>query len=293
MAEQAAAQKQSSRRLLWAGAAIALFLAAVGGGAFVLLPLIYQNSDDVIYLAAEPEPFRVKPADTGGLEIANQDSSFLGYLADGDNKSAASEVISLTDEAPEPPPVQLGQDRQDGISPAVPKIKKSDDIQTVTATEIAPGTPLATASPAEGGAAARTRQSLRQDAQAPVPADKEAPNKEAPDKEPVAEKNNGKVKAEKPAAATAPASDPAFQVQLAAFTNDKKADTAAALLSEKHKSRLDGLQLEAMRVKKSDGSVFFRIVTPAIGADRAAGLCDRLKRAGQDCFLRKADRAQQ
>jgi len=80
---------------------------------------------------------------------------------------------------------------------------------------------------------------------------------------------------------------PLYMLQLAAFRNDKKAAEMAGILSEKHKSRLNGLTLETMQVDTNSNGTFFRIVSAPMPREEANGFCVALRRAGQDCFLRK------
>ena len=78
-----------------------------------------------------------------------------------------------------------------------------------------------------------------------------------------------------------------FVIQLAAFRNDDKAKEIASLLSEKHSSRLQGVRLQTMRLDTGSNGVFFRVVSAPMSRAEAENTCTKLRRAGQDCFLRK------
>ena len=80
---------------------------------------------------------------------------------------------------------------------------------------------------------------------------------------------------------------PVFVIQLAAFRNDEKAKEIASLLSEKHSSRLQGVRLQTMRLDTGSNGVFFRVVSAPMSRAEAETTCTKLRRAGQDCFLRK------
>lgn len=80
---------------------------------------------------------------------------------------------------------------------------------------------------------------------------------------------------------------PVFVIQLAAFRNDEKAKEIASLLSEKHSSRLQGVRLQTMRLDTGSNGVFFRVVSAPMSRAEAENTCTKLRRAGQDCFLRK------
>ena len=80
---------------------------------------------------------------------------------------------------------------------------------------------------------------------------------------------------------------PAFVIQLAAFRSSEKAEEIASLLSVKHDSRLDGIKLQTMRLDTGANGIFFRVVSPPLPRAEAETACTNLRRAGQDCFLRK------
>jgi cell division septation protein DedD len=107
---------------------------------------------------------------------------------------------------------------------------------------------------------------------------------------------NGKKETAKPKAepdkntkkpSTRRGDEPAFVIQLAAFRSAKKAEEIASLLSTKHGSRLDGIKLQTMRLDTGVNGVFFRVVSPPLPRVAAETACTKLRRAGQDCFLRK------
>jgi cell division septation protein DedD len=81
--------------------------------------------------------------------------------------------------------------------------------------------------------------------------------------------------------------EPVFVIQLAAFRNNEKANEIASLLSQKHSSRLKGMRLQTMRLDTGSNGVFFRVVSAPMSRAEAENTCTKLRRAGQDCFLRK------
>ena len=83
------------------------------------------------------------------------------------------------------------------------------------------------------------------------------------------------------------AKGPSMMVQLAAFRNQKKAEEVAALLTEKHKERLQGLTLGIMQADTGSSGVFWRVTTEPLPTEDARALCSNMKRAGQDCIFRK------
>ena len=103
------------------------------------------------------------------------------------------------------------------------------------------------------------------------------------------QKKTVKAPSVKPAAKPAikQSDGPVFVIQLAAFRNDEKAKEIASLLSEKHSSRLQGVRLQTMRLDTGSNGVFFRVVSAPMSRAEAENTCTKLRRVGQDCFLRK------
>ena len=124
-----------------------------------------------------------------------------------------------------------------------------------------------------------------------TPASPAAPDAPDAGSENTAEIQEKTVKAPsiKPAAklAVKQSNGPVFVIQLAAFRNDEKAREIASLLSEKHSSRLQGVRMQTMRLDTGNNGVFFRVVSAPMSRSEAKNTCTKLRRAGQDCFLRK------
>ncbi|MDP4924893.1 MAG: SPOR domain-containing protein, partial [Alphaproteobacteria bacterium] len=81
--------------------------------------------------------------------------------------------------------------------------------------------------------------------------------------------------------------EPLYMIQLAAFRNAEKATEMAKILSQKHKSRLQNVDLETMSVDTGSNGIFYRIVSAPLQRPDADKICSVLRRSGQDCFLRK------
>ncbi len=77
-----------------------------------------------------------------------------------------------------------------------------------------------------------------------------------------------------------------LMAQVAAFRNKEKAEIAAALLSEKHKKRLNSYFFEVIKFKNSNVD-WWRVITKPIPASKAEEICNLLRKSGQDCILRK------
>ena len=276
-------QMLKSRRLfIFLGLTGLFIVAGIVAVLMIMTPLTGEG--DVVYLQGDDTPYKVRPSEEGGQKIAHQDSRFMAFLDKGEDAGEEVEIVNLNDDLPEPPPIQLEEEKEADASAAVDLTKLSPktgapakpiETETVLATPLIDANEINT--DADSGAA-KTGQTTDPDIiAAPVPTPK--PENPTP-KQPAKEK--------KPINPDTPIR----QIQLAAFQSQNRADTAAALLSEKHKTRLKGYVLSANLITKADGGQFWRVMTGQIPATEAAAICDALKKAGQDCILRKANKQQ-
>ena len=276
-------QMLKSRRLfIFLGLTGLFIVAGIVAVLMIMTPLTGEG--DVVYLQGDDTPYKVRPSEEGGQKIAHQDSRFMAFLDKGEDAGEEVEIVNLNDDLPEPPPIQLEEEKEADASAAVDLTKlspKTDAPAKPIETETVLATPLIDANEINTDAdrgAAKTGQTTDPDIiAAPVPTPK--PENPTP-KQPAKEK--------KPINPDTPIR----QIQLAAFQSQNRADTAAALLSEKHKTRLKGYVLSANLITKADGGQFWRVMTGQIPATEAAAICDALKKAGQDCILRKANKQQ-
>ena len=274
-------QMLKSRRLFTFLGLTGLFIVA-GIVAILMIMTPLSGEGDVVYLQGDDTPYKVRPSEEGGQKIAHQDSRFMAFLDKEEDTSEEVEIVNLNDDLPEPPPIQLEEEKK--ASPAVDLTKLSPNTDAPAKpieTETVLATPLIDANEinadADSGTAKTGQTTDPGIIAAPVPTPK--PENPTP-KQPAREK--------KPINPDTPIR----QIQLAAFQSQNRADTAAALLSEKHKTRLKGYVLSANLITKADGGQFWRVMTGQIPATEAAAICDALKKAGQDCILRKANKQQ-
>ena len=74
---------------------------------------------------------------------------------------------------------------------------------------------------------------------------------------------------------------PYFVIQFAAFKTEKSAKTTAALLSQKHAERLNGVELG--HIKRGE---YWRVVSDPMPRADAARLCSVFRSVGQDCITK-------
>ena len=274
-----------SRLLFWLGGAGILILAALAIIFLVMPPL--GDAGDIVYLQADETPFKVRPSEEGGQKIAHQNSRFMSYLDKGEAETEEKEILHLNEDLPEPPPVPIEAEKPSDTAPAqagTQELAAADtenpEKQSVVATPLGQAqtdTPPVTADKPDSTDNTSAANGQAEDKTSPA----------VPVKRPV-ELANIQKKANNQANPDASWR----QIQIAAFQDQDKADTAAALLSQKHKARLNGYILSATIIQKADGGQFWRVMSEAMPAAEANSICDALKKAGQDCFLRKIQEGQ-
>ena len=292
--------KPASRKLsliLWG-----LVLLSVCGAGFVWFgSSADQNNSDITVLRPDQGPFKVKPIEAGGLEIETSNTTVLDMLDGTQPRSEGTETLALPDGQPELPPVQTTDLKE---TPDTPSTSTASGVGAMPApNQTAGAIPPATAPAAAQGEAASEsktndgtqviiakRLSSGSDDIASEPDTKssasvsEASEIASPVARPKLENRVIKKQIIEPDLSNSDL----FMVQLAAFRNREKAETASALLTEKHNKRLMGLMLGVMQVEAKNSTMFWRVITEPLPPKDARKICGDLKRSGQDCILRKA-----
>ena len=266
----------------------------LGAAAIIVPPMLFEPSADVALIKADDAPFKVKPQDPGGIAIPHTETTVMGMIDDLRQPEDATEVMRPPSAVPEMPPTPVDESGEVTMAP-----------------EPQPAAPVAGAdAPSSGqsgnqssGASKDTPAGMVSDATAETAGDASSETAngggsqlqtDSAADDAAAEANTGNVTTAMPQSKPAPpkrvvveGDEPLYVVQLAAF---RKADTAreqAGLLAGKHKSRLDGAELGTMKTDTGDDGIFWRVVTEPMARVDADQVCAALKRAGQDCILRK------
>ena len=242
------------------GLVVAVGIAAAIG-TYVTQMVSDNGPVDVVVLKSDVVDYKTKPQEAEVKPDAGAQSSVMTMLDELNASKDDVEVLSLKPDAPEMPEV------------AIPSETETDEKDAVT--EVA----------------TNQAQSAKIAKPGATP-DKPALEKEAEKASENAEENNEAAKPLKrpikPLVIENPvAKGPSMMVQLAAFRNQEKAEQVAALLTEKHKDRLQGLSLGIMQADTGSSGIFWRVTTEPLPTEDARSLCDNLKRAGQDCIFRK------
>ena len=279
-------------------AILASIIAIVGGTTYFLLPsLISKTVTDITVVKAIDAPIKVKPLDPGGEAVDHQDLLVVDILKGGNKADDQTETLRPTSPSPEPPPVAEAETAAKTI--LEPPLATSEDAAKAGDTAMAN----------RGEDAAKKLLPKAKPAPKPVTktaADKDATGKDATeaDTKTAAKTSNKPTKpaAAKPVSAKADkdttskikkrvivieGDEPLYMIQLAAFRNADKATEMAKILSQKHKSRLQNVDLEKMSVDTGSNGIFYRVVSAPLPRPDADKICGLLRRSGQDCFLRK------
>ena len=266
----------------------------LGAAAIIVPPMLFEPSADVALIKADEAPFKVKPQDPGGIEIPHTETTVMGMIDDLRQPEDATEVMRPPSAVPEMPPTPVDESGEVTMAPepqpAAPAAgtdgqsgNQSSGVSSNASNDTTAGMASDDTAETAGDASSVTANSGGSEQQAETVSDAAA-----------AEASTGNVTTAMPQSKPAPpkrvvveGDEPLYVVQLAAF---RKADTAreqAGLLAGKHKSRLDGAGLGTMKTDTGDDGIFWRVVTEPMARADADQVCAALKRAGQDCILRR------
>lgn len=283
-----------------------LLVVLAAGAAYLYLPaLIPQTSTDIVMIGAEKGPFKTKPADPGGKIITNQNSKVMKMLGDLTPETEEVETLLPPSDAPELPPVAVETSTKPQAELTIKGFTKSDeksnnnksDTLQNSATRLA----VSEAATSKKDVTKYGDKSTR-DSDDSVDASESVYKNNAATKEPLSNKKTAKTinTAPKSTSPAKPASKPnnssrlgidvnktTYIVQLAAFRREDIAAEQAGLLLKKHEKRLQGVTLGTISIDKGDNGIFWRIVSEPLSREAADTICAALKRAGQDCILRK------
>lgn len=264
----------------WCSLLVLVFI-TIGAGAvtYFLMPIFLPaDQNDVQIITAVDGPIKVKPDDVGGKAIKNQDSAVMSMIANNTKSDADVENLRPLSSEPELPPVTLAEE-----APKTAPEKETDNKTTINIAKI---DPKSTVSEIKTSTLKSDNETVSEEKTENV----KAPISLIPTAKPeVKKKKSADVKPKK----TSNTDDPLYRVQLAAFRNADKGTEVASLLTEKHRTRLNNTILETSKIETKDNGIFWRIVTEPLSRADADNLCTLLKRAGQDCILRKVKTAGQ
>ena len=251
---------------------LATMVVLTGAATYYLLPnLISKTTPDVTIVKALEEPIKVRPVEPGGKAVDHQNLLVVDILKGGTKADDETETLRPAAPSPEPPPVSFAESK-------FPEI--IDESKSSPAT-------------------AKAQTKITKESSDKKSAEAKVTNLNKADKLSSIKKNNATQ--EKPREVdkstvkkrviVIEGDEPLYMIQLAAFRDAKKAIEMSEILSEKHKSRLNNVDLKTMRVDTGSNGIFHRIVSVPLPRQDADKMCGILRRSGQDCFLRKHTKA--
>ena len=287
--------------MLFGGVAV-LIVAGIG---YVLF-MSPQQMDEVAIINADERPYKIVPVNPGGADIKNTDSAFLNSL-DRDNQSLeGGEQLLPEDPVPELPPIDITADIEQQAAEPSDEMSAdvvvdetstvSAEVNTISETDIDSSNadtesvdqPDADQPPVPEPLSDNNSVADTNMTQDPVQTDTDADTDTDTDTDtsktassgvpiPMAGKNLTRPDESKTSF---------YRIQLAAFKNEDKAMQVAAVLMNKHISRLDQVSIGVMLHDAGEQGVFYRVVTDPMPRANANKLCNTLKSVGQDCILR-------
>jgi hypothetical protein len=276
-------------------AILASIIAIVGGTTYFLLPsLISKTVTDITVVKAIDAPIKVKPLDPGGETVDHQNLMVVELLRGGNKADDQTETLRPTSPSPEPPPVNEAETAAKAVLETPLETSedqpKTDGKAMANSGDKAAKKPLPKAKPA----LKPTTQTLAQAAAGKDATGAETktaainkPTKLAVAKPAAVKANKDTASKIKKRVIVIEGNEPLYMIQLAAFRSAEKATEIARILSQKHKTRLQDVDLETMSVDTGSNGIFYRIVSAPLPRPKADKICSVLRRSGQDCFLRK------
>lgn len=306
MAEDDYFEEEEGRSSTTLVMALLILMVAVAAGAF--FAFFMESENDPVIIKADKEPIRVRPSDPGGLKFNNLDSPVMGLLDPLSNQDTGREVLTPPETAPELPPITVEepalasaetQPEVEEQDPAADQpvsgqlvIKPLDDPQPQslvpqqagaaiqdpatpdTVPDAAPkpdATSVEIADQGEGEAVITDTAALNK---API---EETGEIDGPVRKVLLPQPRPKITPK-----VLPDGDaPSFVVQFAAFKNEKNATNTAAVLANKHSSRLNDITIGYMKRGK-----YWRVVTDPMPRVDASALCSLFRSVGQDCIVK-------
>ena len=261
-------------------------ICGLGAAAIIVPPMLLAPSADVALIKADPGPIKVKPADPGGAKIPHQETTGMGMIGGIAQTDEDVEILRPPSVVPEMPPTTLPE-AETADEPVAPKPAASEAETSGAEAGQSQGAAAQVAAPSATEGETKSGEARLSGREASGPA---AAAGEDDGSSKVAAIEMPTAKPKPPKRIAVEGDDPLYLVQLAAFRDAAKAREQAGLLNGKHRDRLDGAELGTMKHDNGDDGVFWRVVSEPLPRVEADGICTALKRAGQDCILRKFDR---
>ncbi len=278
------------RSLLIATALIGVAIAGAAGWYMLAGGTASDGKVTAPLIPADNEPYKVRPADPGGMQVPNQDKLVYDRLEPSGSERPEVETLLPEPATPSEPPASSAVDAPETVAlpkalsdgPMDPPPPPSEDLDA--ASEAASPATAAPAAPAASEAApdvtpprAPTETKAATVAAAPRPSETAAPEvKDTP-----AETQQPAPAAKQPSMAGGD-----YMVQLAALRSEEAARTSWGRLQGKYPTLLGALTLVVERADLGDKGVFYRVRATGLDSEAAAkDLCAALAKDKVGCLF--------
>jgi hypothetical protein len=302
-----APRRRGGLRLAGYGLA-AVLIAGMGAASYAYFSKGDASSDPLL-IKADADPFKIKPENPGGAQIANQDKAAYERLSGKFSNDAKQE--KLIESAEEPVKIAnaaqgdavVGGDLNSAVAnvaeeKAGERLAPGEAEKTRSLAAIQPrrvktlairadGTvvPGDTAAAAEAAAKLAAGDVKAKAATDPVKVDTVRVN-EAKTADAAGKDNELKVASiEAVQAGKQAAAAGAWAIQVSSQKSAADADAAFRNLQRKFPQLLEGKQMEIQKAEVADKGTFFRVRVLAPSKEEAGSFCEKLKGAGGSCFV--------
>jgi len=276
----------------------------------------FSSSGEPVEVKADPSPYKMKPENPGGMQVAGQDMMVYERVGRTDTQPKVENLLPMA-ETPKAPPPKPQAEAEAEPPQEEPKPVAAAPIAKMETPPPAEAPKVEDAPKPAETVKAETPAPVAQTAPAPAPATEPAAPEVDPLAQAVAAAAPGRVSAtgtSPTASATqpmtalvpepapsAPATTPsapqqasslpvagAFQVQLAAARSEEAAEAEWARLSARHKDLLGALTHNTLRADLGERGVFFRLrAGPVASQAEADQLCTALSAQNVPCLVIK------
>lgn len=274
--------RNGGSRGVMAAVVVGAVAAGIAGWYLFLRDEPVETAAQMPVIAADNEPYKVRPADPGGMQVPNTDKMVYDRLGQNTAQDGGVENLLAQPPAPAAPPPPA-EPVAEAEPPTVAEPLPEQDVAVAPAPQPVPTAPAAV-QPAPAAPAPVEPAPAQPQAAAPAPAPAPAPKPAAPAPQP-------QVAAVPPAAAPA-APAPAVSgggsqmVQLAALKDEAAARAAWQQAVASNGDLLGNLSLDIQRADLGAKGVFYRVRAKGLrSADEAKALCDKLAARKVGCIV--------
>ncbi|EKV31412.1 hypothetical protein C882_3785 [Caenispirillum salinarum AK4] len=243
-------------------------------------------------ITADEQPYKVKPADPGGMDVPDTDKMVYDRLGQNSDGGQVENLLPEP-ESPTAPPVPA--DAGGSLEPlpeaevaATPDPEPVDPApaDTAAAPEPAPEREPAPTQAAEAPAAAPSQPTPTTKPAAPEQPTQQAASETAPSQPEPQQQAATPAPVAPRSAASAPSGGGDRMVQLAALRDQAGAEAAWKKIQGANPDLLGNLSLDVERTDQGERGIFFRVRAKGLAsADEAKALCEKLEARDQACLV--------